>query len=106
MSARSMTGFARVRKTVPAGELVMSVKSVNHRGLDLHFHMSSELDPYENVIRTAIKKSVARGHLQIHVAITRTEQSTAATLNRPLLAAWLAAFEAAKQEFKLDGFPD
>jgi uncharacterized protein YicC (UPF0701 family) len=34
-----MTGFARVRKTVPEGEIVLSVKSVNHRALDLHFHL-------------------------------------------------------------------
>ena len=39
MSARSMTGFARVRRRSPQGEIVVSVKSVNHRGLDLHFHL-------------------------------------------------------------------
>ena len=42
-----MTGFARVRKAVPAGEIVLSVKSVNHRGLDMHFHLPPELDPFE-----------------------------------------------------------
>ena len=33
MSVRSMTGFARIRKSAEAGEVVVSVKSVNHRGL-------------------------------------------------------------------------
>jgi uncharacterized protein YicC (UPF0701 family) len=58
-----MTGFARVRKTIPEGELVLSVKSVNHRALDLHFHLPPELDPFEVVLRKAIKGLVARGHL-------------------------------------------
>ncbi len=35
-----MTGFARVRETAPDGEIVVGIKSVNHRGLDMHFHMS------------------------------------------------------------------
>ena len=34
-----MTGFARVRKAFAEGEIVVSLKSVNNRGLDLHFHM-------------------------------------------------------------------
>ena len=43
-----MTGFARVRQTIAEGEIVVSVKSVNHRGLDMHFHLPAELDPLEN----------------------------------------------------------
>ena len=34
-----MTGFARVRKTIPEGEIVLSVKSVNHRFLDLKIRL-------------------------------------------------------------------
>ncbi len=65
-----MTGFARVRKEIPQGELVLSLKSVNHRGLDLHFHLPNELDALENDVRAVIKSGVARGHLQIHVGLT------------------------------------
>ncbi len=39
---RSMTGFARVQKTTEHGEIVVSLKSVNHRGLDLHFHLGAD----------------------------------------------------------------
>ncbi len=50
---RSMTGFARVQKSTPHGDIVVSLKSVNHRGLDLHFHLGSELDALENSMRAA-----------------------------------------------------
>ena len=73
-----MTGFARVRREIPQGELVFSLKSVNHRGLDLHFHMPNELDALENDVRAVIKSGVARGHLQIHCGITRTDVAGAA----------------------------
>ena len=101
-----MTGFARVRREIPQGELVFSLKSVNHRGLDLHFHMPNELDALENDVRAVIKTGVARGHLQIHCGITRTAVAGAAPLNRALLTAYMAAFREAAEIYQVDGSPD
>jgi uncharacterized protein (TIGR00255 family) len=100
-----MTGFARVRRTTPQGEILLSVKSVNHRGLDLHFHLPPEFDPFEGFLRGLIKNHVARGHLQIHASFT---PSTAAAdgLNEPLLAAFVTAFRKAAAQHGLAGEPD
>ena len=50
-----MTGFARVRRTSAArARSIVSVKSVNHRGLDIHFHMPAELDAFENAVRAVV----------------------------------------------------
>jgi uncharacterized protein (TIGR00255 family) len=101
-----MTGFARVRKTIPDGEIVLSVKSVNHRALDLHFHLPPELDPFEAGLRKAIKGRVARGHLQVHVSFAQALEAGGTALNKPLLAAYLSAFQQATAEFGLTGKPD
>jgi uncharacterized protein (TIGR00255 family) len=106
VSARSMTGFARVRKNVSEGEIIVSIKSVNHRGLDMHFHLSPDLDPFESAIRNAIKAQVARGHLQIHVLFNRNAPAEVSSLNRPLLRAYLEAFREAAGEFGADHKPD
>jgi uncharacterized protein (TIGR00255 family) len=106
MSARSMTGFARVRRSLPEGELILSVKSVNHRGLDMHFHLPEEFDPFENSIRAVIKKQVARGHMQIHLTFNRTSTSGDSGLNRAMLQAWLSAFHDAARENNLPDIPD
>jgi uncharacterized protein (TIGR00255 family) len=107
MSVRSMTGFARVRKTLLEGELVVSVKSVNHRGLDLHFHMATELDPFENAMRKLIKENVARGHLQLQVSLNRANGANGESfLNRPLLEAYLKAFAEAAQQSGIAAAPD
>ncbi len=100
-----MTGFARVRRTIEHGEIVVSLKSVNHRALDLHFHLPNELDPLENEIRTVIKKGVARGHMQVNVSLTR--QSTGgASLNRELFDLYLQAFREAAERYEIAGQPD
>jgi uncharacterized protein (TIGR00255 family) len=101
-----MTGFARVRKEIPQGELVLSLKSVNHRGLDLHFHLPNELDALENDIRTVVKGGVARGHVQIHAGLTRTAVGNAAPLNRAMLHAYMAAFREGAQLYAIQAQPD
>jgi uncharacterized protein (TIGR00255 family) len=101
-----MTGFARVRKIIPEGEIVFSLKSVNHRGLDLHFHMPPELDSMENTIRGAMKSGVARGHIQVHINYTRAVEEGSAPLNRALLAQWLSAFREAAEQYALECKPD
>jgi uncharacterized protein (TIGR00255 family) len=100
-----MTGFARVRRAMEQGEIVVSLKSVNHRALDIHFHLPSELDPIENEIRTLIKKGVARGHMQVPVALNR-QGAGGASVNRELFDLYLAAFREAAERYRIAGEPD
>jgi uncharacterized protein (TIGR00255 family) len=97
-----MTGFARVKKIAEDTEIVLSLKSVNHRGLDLHFHLPAALDALETEIRGVIKGGVARGHVQINMALTRTSGDTAG-LNRPLLALYINAFREAAELYQFTG---
>jgi uncharacterized protein (TIGR00255 family) len=101
-----MTGYARVRKAAGGSEIVVSLKSVNHRGLDMHFHMSPELDSLENAVRGVIKSGVARGHVQIHIGVTRGGEAGGAPLNRVLLESWMSAFREAAVAYQLDSKPD
>ncbi len=101
-----MTGFACARRTIPEGEIIVSIKSVNHRGLDLHFHTPPELDAIEGELRNLLKQSVTRGHLQIHVSFARLMEAGAAPLNRPMLEAYMRAFHQAAQEYGISGAPD
>lgn len=101
-----MTGFARVRKSIPEGEIVVSLKSVNHRGLDLHFHLPAELEALETDLRNLIKNGLARGHVQVHVFFTRSETAAAAPLNRSLLDAYFRAFREAAEQYQIKAAPD
>lgn len=100
-----MTGFARVRRAIEHGEIIVSLKSVNHRALDLHFHLPNELDPIENEIRGLIKKGVARGHMQVTVTLNR-QSAGAASINREMFELYLQAFREAAQRYHVAGEPD
>jgi len=103
---RSMTGFARVQTSTPHGEITISVKSVNHRGLDLHFHLPAELDPFEAGMRAAIKRTILRGHIDIRCSWVPAGDGAAGGLNVPLFRAYLAAFRRAAAEEGLKAEPD
>ena len=103
---RSMTGFARVHQSTPQGEITMSLKSVNHRGLDLHFHLPPEFDPFEAGIRATVKRAILRGHVDIRCAWTGPGNGASGGLNVPLFRAYLAAFRQAAAEEGLKAEPD
>lgn len=104
MSARSMTGFARARRIFPRGEVSISLKAVNHRSLDVHFHLPPEFDPFENAMRAEIRKAVIRGHVDVR-AVFVPAVSSAGGLNVPLFRAWLSAWREAAAEAGLRDVP-
>ncbi len=105
MSIRSMTGFARVRASSERDEVIVTVKTVNHRGLDIHFQMPGDLDVFESSLRALVKRTLVRGHVQVGIGLSRP-QAAPGILNRELLEAYLAAFRAAAEAAGVVGEPD
>ena len=106
MPLYSMTGFARAQ--AKAGDQLgytLSLKSVNHRFLDLQFRMPSGLDALEMELRKVFKESLVRGHVELTLSIDRSSQQRAG-YNRELIEGYLAAFNAARDEHGLKGEPD
>ncbi len=101
-----MTGFARVSRTTAQGEIVCSLKSVNHRGLDVHFQLPPEMDALENDIRAVVRSGVVRGHVQVRISFTRTAAAGGAPWNRTLLEAYMRAFREAAGVYGIAGAPD
>ena len=116
-----MTGFAQVKGEVqqnsaPASApdstqsngrvgFTLSLKSVNHRFLDLHFRLPSGTDSLEMQLRRLLKENVARGHLEVSLSLDRPSNETF-SLNRELVSGYIAAFRAAAAEFSLATEPD
>ena len=103
---RSMTGFARIQRATDQGEIAVNLKSVNHRGLDLHFHIGAELDPFENSMRAVIKRFVTRGHVDVRASMVRLDGAAATGLNESFLKTYLAAFRKAAAAEGLSAEPD
>ena len=120
MPIRSMTGFAQVRGEIqrsdstfatapPAASngrmaFALSLKSVNHRFLDLHFRLPSGTDSLEMQLRRLLKEKMGRGHVEISLSLERSTSETF-SLNREIIGGYIAAFRAAAAEFSLAASP-
>src|SRR6266702_81844 len=105
-SIRSMTAFAQVKGELDAGVAFnLSIKSVNHRFLDLHFRLPPNSDALEMDLRRLLKDKLARGHVDVNLSL---EQAGAAplALNRQLVSAYVHAFRAAAAEAGIASEPD
>lgn len=102
----SMTGFARVSGRV--SDLLswnLSLKSVNHRFLDLHLRMPAGAESLEMRLRRLLKEKVLRGHLEVTLSVERGLRPSA-HFDRDLLQGYIAAFRAAAAESELKQQPD
>jgi uncharacterized protein (TIGR00255 family) len=106
MTIRSMTGFAQVKGQIHAQlGFSLSLKSVNHRFLDVHFRLPSGTDSLEMQLRKLLKQRIARGHVDVSLSLERAAADGFA-LNRTLVAGYVAAFRDAATEFKIAAEPD
>jgi uncharacterized protein (TIGR00255 family) len=121
MPIRSMTGFSQVRgeiqrpddSPVPSGSaqsngrmaFALSLKSVNHRFLDLHFRLPSGTDSLEMQLRRLLKEKMGRGHVEISLSLERSANETF-SINREIIGGYIAAFRAAAAEFSIAATPD
>jgi uncharacterized protein (TIGR00255 family) len=106
MAIRSMTGFAQVKAQVN-GHLgfSLSLKSVNHRFLDLHFRTPADSDALEMKLRRILKERLERGHIELTISLDRNE-SESFSLNRVVVGGFLEAFRSAAAEFGISAEPD
>ena len=102
----SMTGFARVEGTISTElAFTLSIKSVNHRFLDLSLRLPGGLDGLEIKLRQVLKHKIVRGHVDVTLNLSRTAANRI-DLDSTRLAAYVAAFRTAAADLNLAGQPD
>jgi uncharacterized protein (TIGR00255 family) len=102
----SMTGFARVSGRISETlGYTLSLKSVNHRFLDLHMRLPGGTESLEMRLRKVLKEKIARGHVEASLSIDRSTR-VEAQYNESLVAAYIAAFRSASSLHGLKGEPD
>jgi uncharacterized protein (TIGR00255 family) len=74
LKARSMTGFAQKSTDIEGQNVVLTIKSVNGKGLDISIRTSSpDVQSLEPILKEHIKSSVKRGTVLVHIDVKRTD---------------------------------
>jgi uncharacterized protein (TIGR00255 family) len=92
-----MTGYASVRGAVNESlAFTVTIKSVNHRFLDLNLRLPSSCDGLEMQMRRMLKEGLHRGHVDVTLQVER-RANTQIQLNAALLEAYVRAFREAAE---------
>ena len=81
----SMTGYANTSADFAGGSLMLELRSVNHRYLDIQLRMPEELRNLENALREMIAAQLQRGKVECRINYSARETQGGTVLNRDLL---------------------
>ena len=99
----SMTGFGSARAHGPNLNVLVEIKSVNHRYIDIHIKIPPEFQTFENQIRQKISASFKRGRFDVFVRIDYKRETLKLEANETLIRAYSDLLDRLKARFPLEG---
>lgn len=80
----SMTGFGRVEAQVGQYQVIVELKSLNGKQLDINTRVSTLAKPYEHEIRSAVGQQLQRGTIDVSFTVKQDGSSRPMGINVPL----------------------
>ena len=101
---KSMTGFASLTHEDERATLGVTVRSVNHRFLDLQLRVPQSLAELEPRVRSLLQKRLARGRVELAISVQlRNAGMVSVELNEDFANALAAAIERARERGLVSG---
>jgi uncharacterized protein (TIGR00255 family) len=97
-----MTGFGSARAEGPNLTVLVEVKSVNHRYVDIHVKIPSEYQNFETQIRQKITATFKRGRFDIFVRIDYKRSSVRLEANEGVIRAYVDLQDRLKKQFPIE----
>ncbi|EMI42679.1 YicC/YloC family endoribonuclease [Rhodopirellula sp. SWK7] len=94
---RSMTGQGRSEVSGEHGNLVVELRSVNHRGLKLVLRTNDALNAFEGVITDSVRGRIERGTVTIHATLKSPPGQGLPRVNQAAVAAYASGLAEAAQ---------
>ena len=101
---KSMTGFASLSREDERQQLSVTVKSVNHRYLDVQIRAPQGMAEIEHGLRGLVQRYAARGRVELGITVQRrAAPAVAVELNRSLVSALSRASQQARDAGLVEG---
>src|SRR6185369_7017696 len=99
-----MTGFASLTHEDERATIGVTVRTVNHRFLDLQLRLPPSFGELESKVRGLLQKRLARGRVELSIAIqVRTAAVPTVELNEAFASAVSAAMDRAREQGVVSG---
>lgn len=96
----SMTGYASKEQAIPTGSLILELRAVNHRYLELHMKCDEALRHLEPMMREMLQSSLGRGKVECRLSFARrAAEADKWDLDEQVLARLGAVSDVVRQQF-------
>ena len=100
MMVMSMTGFGRAELSVGNRDIIVEIKSVNHRYFEFSCRTSRGYNFLEDKLKKYVAERVSRGKVDMYVSVTDNDDSSVEVeLNKPLASGYINAMRAMVEEY-------
>lgn len=99
---KSMTGFGRGKCQIDGYDMLVEIKTVNHRYCDIYIKMPRHLNFMEEKIREYVGKSVSRGKIEVWVSCEEyLDESREVVVDSVLVRKYVQAVESIRDNYKV-----
>jgi uncharacterized protein (TIGR00255 family) len=101
---KSMTGFASLTRDEDSATISVTIRSVNHRFLDVQLRTPPTLAAAESKLRALVQQRIARGRIEVSISLqSRAENGVDVEVNDGVIEAVAAAMDRARERGLITG---
>ena len=99
---RSMTGYGRAQKVLNGRDILVEIRSVNHRYYEYSSRIPRTFNYIDEKLKALLKTSVSRGKVEVSVSISNIEgRDTEIAINRGAAEGYVMALRSVSDELGL-----
>lgn len=100
---KSMTGYGRVKQENSCREILVEIRSVNHRYLDLNIKVPRIYGFLEEAVKKQLSAALARGKVDLYISVRAKEGGNVKiSPNMPVIDGYMAALKAVAERYDLE----
>ncbi len=98
----SMTGFGRAEVSVGTRDIIVEIKSVNHRYFEFSCRTTRGYSFLEDKLKKYVNENVSRGKVDMYVSVTENDDTAVEVeLNKPLVKGYIDAMRVMADEYEI-----
>lgn len=104
MVLRSMTGYGRAQKILNGRDILVEIRSVNHRYYEYSSRIPRAYNYIDEKLKALLKSAISRGKAEVSVTINHIEgKDTVIAVNKDVAEGYVNALRSLNQQMSADG---
>lgn len=100
---RSMTGYGRSQKIINGRDIIVEIRSVNHRYYEYSSRIPRAYNYIDEKLKTFLKTGISRGKVEVLVTINNIEgRDTEIAINKGIAEGYVSALRSVSEELGLE----